>query len=105
MPLIGFSCSRGILIWSTSSTAVRPLTVLLPLQRSGSWPLCPHCLQGTHTQALLTGPPVLQRRLTVLVYQLNDDEAADDDNFGEEDHVSSFRQALVALPRQHEFCM
>ena len=37
---------------------------------------------------------MLQRLLSVLVYQLNDDEAADDDNFGEEDHVSSFRQAF-----------
>ena len=55
-----------------------------------------------HTQTQLTWPSMLQRLLTVLVYQLNDDEAADDDNFGEEDHVSSFRQAPFALPRQHE---
>ena len=48
---------------------------------------------------------MLQRLLTVLVYQLNDDEAADDDNFGEEDHVSSFRQAIFALPCQHELCL
>eukprot|EP00891_Asterochloris_glomerata_P006835 jgi/Astpho2/6835/fgenesh1_pm.00105_%23_10_t len=40
-----------------------------------------------------------QRLLSVLVYQLNDDEAADDDNFGEEDHVSSFRE--WALPHRH----
>ena len=58
-----------------------------------------HTVCRQHTQIQLTRLPMLQRLLTVLVYQLNDDEAADDDNFGEEDHVSSFRQALFALPR------
>lgn len=55
---------------------------------------CPSDHAGMHKPILFMRLPMLQRLLSVLVYQLNDDEAADDDNFGEEDHVSSFRQAF-----------